>query len=430
MANLPLEGVRILSQGIVWAGPYATMYLADLGAEVIEVESTKHLNPTRATMRHVPPPLLAGPFGSLYPDRDAGERHWDRNGTWLYAKRNHLSMTVDMVDPRGRDLFLRLVSKADVFLENNAAGVVEKQSIDYEDLRLANPELVMVRFPGYGTWGPYKDFKGYGANVEALAGHTALRAYEDGDPTGIANAYYADPLAGMHVASAIIMALHYKSRTGKGQLIEVSQHESMLNSLARSFMDYSMNRRVQRSLGNSDTSKAPHECYPCRGEDEWIVISVGSDAEMAALAEVMGMPAIADDPRFADVVSRHRNRKELDSLIAEWTAGEDRLALMERLQAAGVTAAAVLKQREMFDDPHLVARGFFQTVPHPEAGAHPLAGPAYEMSRTPIGIRTPAPMLGEHNEYVYREILGLSEDEYRELVASGITGDTYVDSAT
>lgn len=430
MANLPLEGVRILSQGIVWAGPYATMYLADLGAEVIEIESTKHLNPTRATMRHVPPPLLAGPFGSLYPNREAGERHWDRNGTWLYAKRNHLSMTVDMVDPRGRELFLRLVSTADVFLENNAAGVVEKQGIDYEDLRLANPEIIMVRFPGYGTWGPYKDFKGYGANVEGLAGHTALRAYEDGDPTGIANAYFADPLAGVHVASAVIMALHHKRRTGRGQLIEMSQHESMLNALVRAFMDYSMNRRGQQSLGNSDTSKAPHECYPCRGEDEWIAISVGSDAEMTALAKVMGRPDLVADPRFADVVSRHHHRKELDAVIAEWTTTENRLDLMNRLQAAGVTAGAVLLQRQMFDDPHLVARGFFRTVPHPEAGAFPLAGPAYKMSRTPIAIRTPAPLLGEHNEHVYQEILGLSDAEYLELVEAGIIGDTYVETAT
>lgn len=430
MANLPLEGVRILSQGIVWAGPYATMYLADLGAEVIEIESTRHLNPTRATMRHVPDMLLAGPFGSLYPNREAGERHWDRNGTWLYAKRNHLSMTVDMLDPRGRELFLRLIGASDVFLENNAAGVVEKQGIDYEDLRLANPELIMLRFPGYGTWGPYKDFKGYGANVEGLAGHTALRAYEDGDPTGIANAYFADPFAGVHVASAVIMALHYKRRTGRGQFIEMSQHESMLNTLGRAFMDYSMNGRAQQSRGNSDTSKAPHECYPCRGDDEWIAISVGSDAEMAALAGVMGAPELAADPRFADVVSRHRNRRELDAVVSAWTAGEDRTDLMRRLQAAGVTAAAVIRQREMFDDPHLAARGYFRSVPHPEAGTHPLAGPAYRMSRTPIGIRTPAPTLGEHNEYVYREILGLSEEEYRELLAAGITGDTYADSAT
>lgn len=419
----------MLSQGIVWAGPFTTLLLADLGAQVIEVESTRHLNPTRTNYRHPPEELMRGPRGAIYARALEGGRFWDRQGYFNYGKRNCLSVTIDISRPRGRDLFLRLARKTDVFLENNAADVVEKWGIDYPDLRAVNPQIIMLRFPGYGITGPYKHFKGYGANVEAVVGHTALRGYRGSDPSQTGAIFHADPAAGAHGAFAILTALYHRERTGAGQLIDLSQAESVLQHLAHAFMDYSMNRRVQEHWGNRHPSMAPHGIFPCRGDDSWIALAVPDDATFARLCEAMGEADLASDPRFAGVVSRHRNQDGLEAIIAKWTAGQDQRELMQRLQAAGVPAAAVLKQTEMHSDPHLRERGFFQVVTHPEAGTHPYPGPLARLSGTPLSIRWPAPTLGEHNAYILKEIVGVGDSEYDELLREEIVGDTYREDA-
>jgi crotonobetainyl-CoA:carnitine CoA-transferase CaiB-like acyl-CoA transferase len=421
---------RLPLSGIVWAGPFATVLLSDLGAEVIEVESIQHLNPTRTNFRHIPQQLLDGRVGTYYLNRDGGEGFWNRQAWFNFAKRGCKSVTLDLESARGKELFYTLARQADAFIENNAAAVVERLGLDYAKLCEANPRLIMVRFPGFGIEGPYRHFKGYGTIMEAVAGHTLLRGYEDSDPSLTPNSLHGDPNAGANVVFALLAALFARERSGRGQLVDLSQSEAVLHQLAYAFMDYAMNGRVQGHWGNASPSFAPYGVYPAAGDDRWITIAATSDAAFVALCAELGAPELARDPRFADAAARYRSRRALDPLIAARTATHDAAALMARLQAAGVPAAAVLHQEEMTDDPHLLARGFFQPVAHPEAGTHLQPGPLASFVRQPLSpVRGPAPTLGQHNHEVLCELLGLSEGEYEQLLADEVIGTAYLESA-
>ncbi len=421
----------MLSQAIVWAGPFATLLLADLGAEVIEIESIQHLNPTRTNHRHLPPSVLAGRVGGNYVDRDPSEGFWDRQSYFNYGKRGCKSVTLNLHSERGRELFYELVRHADVFIENNAASVVEHLHIDYPTLSSINPQLIMVRFPGFGTVGPYRHFKGYGTIMEGVAGHTLLRGYEDSDPSTTPNSLHGDPNAGANAAIAVQMALYARERTGRGQEVDLSQSEAVLGHLGYAFMDYSANRRVQGHWGNRHPSMAPYGVYQCAGDDRWIAIAVPSDAVFVALCEAMGATELAADERYATVVARYERRAELDALLSRWTANLEAHALMLELQALGVPAAELLHQEEMTEDPHSQAREFFQSLTHPAAGTHLYPGPMGKFERHPLAPpRAPAPTLGQHNEEILCGVLGLTEAEYQQLVEDEIIGTVYLESAT
>ncbi len=439
--RLPLEGVRVLSQAIVWAGPYATLILADLGAEVTEVESIQPLNPTRTVQRHLDPTLLAGTTGSYYVDRDGSEGFWNRQAWFNYGKRACKSVTLDLTRERGRELFYDLVRESDAFIENNAADVVGNLAIDWPTLSEINPRLIMVRFPGFGISGPYAHYKGYGNIMEAVIGHTSLRGYEDADPSLTPSSLHGDPNAGSHVAFALQAALWARRRTGTGQLIELAQAEAVGQHLSYAFMDYSMNRRVHGHAGNRHPSMAPYGIVPCaptrspglpeEADNRWIAIAVPSDAVFAALCEEMSRPELAADERYADVVSRHHHRDAIEAELTAWTAEHDAAALMARLQKAGVPATALLHHEEMTEDPQLAERGFFQRITHPEAGTHLYPGTMAQLSRTPLApARGPAPCLGEHNEELLCGLLGVSDAEYQRLLDDEIVGTVYTEDAT
>ena len=428
--TLPLAGVRILSQGIVWAGPFGTMILADLGADVIEIESIQHLNPTRAQIRHMPDILMQGPTGAGFLNRDNSEGFWNRGATFNYAKRGHRSVTLDLLRQEGLDLFYALVREADVFLENNAADVVEDLKIDYPQLSAVNPRLVMVRFPGFGITGPYKYFKGYGATMEGIVGHTMLRGYRDSDPSATPPIYHGDPTAGSTVAFAIQAALYARERTGEGQLIDLSQGEAVIHHLSYALMDAFMNDRIQEHWGNRHPWMAPYGLFPCRGDDRWLALAVDSDEAFVAFAREMGQQELAADPRFADAVSRHRHQDELEPLIAAWTREHDDRELMERLQAAGVMATLVAHQPEMFDDPQLRAREFFIEIDHPDTGLRRYPGPIARFEVTPlVPVRSPAPRLGEHNREILQGILRLDDAQYQRLLDEQLIGESYTEDA-
>lgn len=429
--SLPLEGLRVLSMGIVWAGPFGTMILADLGAEVIEIESIQHLNPTRTNFREVPPAIMEGPTGAIYLNRDGSEGFWNRQAFFNYTKRAHKSVTLDLNSEEGRELFYDLVRNADAFLENNAADVVEDLGIDYPQLAEVNPQLIMVRFPGFGISGPYKYFKGYGATMEAVVGHTMLRGYPDSDPSATPAIYHGDPNAGAHVAFAIQAGVYARERTGEGQLIEMSQAEAVIHHTSYALMDYAMNGRMQQHWGNRHPSMAPYGVFPCAGNDYWLALAVPTDAAFETLCEVMGQPELATDERFADVVSRHRHQDELEPLIAEWTRQHPQAELMARLQAAGVPAAMLAKQDEMQADPHLAERGFFMELDHPAVGTKRYPAPMARFEREPlVPVRGPAPMLGQDNEAVLKGILGLTDEQYDGLIEREVIGTAYLKNAT
>jgi crotonobetainyl-CoA:carnitine CoA-transferase CaiB-like acyl-CoA transferase len=420
-----LEGIRILDFTVVWAGPFATMLLADFGAEVIRVESLQYFptvtrglqpRPDKALVRS-----LAG-YAAAYPEHDPGRRPWNRHPMFNPHARNKRSMTVDLSRPKGRDLFNKLVSISDVVVENHSARFMENLGLTYDVLRRSKPDLIMVSMPAFGMSGPYKYFQGFGINVESVCGLTWLRRYPDGDLTETSATLHMDAASGASAAFAILAALHYRRRTGKGQFIDFGQAENLMQQIGEIVMDHTLNGRVQTSLGNRHPVMAPHGCYPCRGDDRWVVIAIATDAEWDSFCAAVENPAWARDERFADAAKRYRHQDALDALIAAWTRQHSPWEIMERLQGAGIAAGPVMREPDLFTDPHLHARGFFQVVTHPEAGTHVYPGIMWRMSKTPATIRRPPVRLGEDNDYVYRELLKLSDAEIAALRAEGHIG--------
>ena len=426
----PLQGVRVLAQGLAWAGPTTTVILADLGAEVIEIESIQHLNLTRTRLRHIPDAVMRGPSGNAYANHDGSEGFWDRQVWFNYGKRGCLSATFDLQSERGHELFLELVKQSDVFLENNAASVVDTLGIGWEVLHAANPQLIMVRFPGFGLTGPYAHHKGIGTNMEAVAGHTMVRGYAGDDPSTTPSSLHSDPNAGTHAAWAVQAALLARERTGQGQLVELSQAEAVLHHIVYDVLDYEFNGRERGQRGNDHPAFAPYGVFPCAGEDRWIAIACTSDAAFAALLGHLDAAEFAEDERFATTTARLRHRAAVNDLVAGRTRGYAAAELARQLQASGVVAAALAHQQEMHTDEHLAARSFFSPITHPAAGTHLYPGPLGKLQHTADGPPfRPAPTLGQHNEYVYKEIIGLSDEQYQKLVDDQAIGTAYLETA-
>ena len=423
MAKLPLEGIRVLDMTVVWAGPYATYLLAGMGAEVIRVESLNFFAPlTRGLMAHPPeemirtgqPPMIWG-----LPDREPGQRPWNRTPSFNAHAVNKRSVTMDLNTPRGKEMLGRLVQVSDVFVENNVRETLDKLGISYRWLKSLKEDIVFIRMPAFGNSGPYQNYRALGSMNESVAGHNSLRGYADMDPSWVTPVYAADAAAGSGAAFAVLAALHYRRRTGKGQLIELAQVEHFLPYLSQAIMDYSMNGRVQGTLGNRHPF-AVQGCYPCRNDDDaegghWAVITLGDDGEFQRFCQATGHPEWAEDERFANAISRYRNHDDLDRLIEGWIRQHTHYQVFQLLQEAGVPAGPVMDHRDVFQDPHLQARGFFQEVTAEECGTHLYARGPFTMSETPPGIRWGPCRLGADNEYVYKELLKLTDAEYQEL---------------
>jgi crotonobetainyl-CoA:carnitine CoA-transferase CaiB-like acyl-CoA transferase len=426
MARLPLEGIRVVTISVVYAGPFVTQLLGDWGAEVIRVESLHHF--TSLTRGPVVRPSKASVQAMrliwtwYYAEADPKERPWNRYPIFQSHARNKLGCTMDLRQPKGQELFKRLVKTSDIVVENNATGTMEKLGLDYEALREVKPDIIMLRMPGLGLAGPYSGYRTYGSMVDEIVGHHWLRRYPDMDPSMTTGVVYSDGSAGVHGAFACLMALRHRNRTGKGQFIELAQAETLIPYLGDAFLDYTMNGRVHNSMGNRHRWAAPHGCYRCRGDDHWVCIAVFNEEQWQGLCRALGNPAWTEDHRFADSLSRYHNQDELDRHLEDWTKEHDHYAVMHILQREGVPAGPVIDDRDAYNDPHLKERGFFQQLTHADCGTHFYPGLAWKASQTPNAIRTPPCGLGEHNDYVYREVLGISAAEYDELVKEGHIG--------
>ena len=425
MARLPLEGIRILDMTVVWAGTYCATLLADLGAEVIRLESIKRLPPiTRGYMPFPPKEVIEGlpAFVAAMPGREPGKRPWNRYPLFNAHGRNKLGITVDLTQPSGLDIFERLVAVSDAFVENNVTETMDKLGISYEMMRKINPRIIMLRMPAYGNSGAYRDHRSLGVHMEGVIGHTILRGYEDMDQSSSTNVFAADAAGGAQGAFAMLAALHFRKRTGKGQLIELAQAENMIAYTGRFFMDYSMNERNSSTIGNRHTS-AIQGCYPCAGDDRWVNITLFDDDDWNAFCGVIGSPEWTRDERFKMHSSRYENQRAVDALISEWTRQHGHYEVMHQLQEVGVAAGPVMDQRDAFADPHLQERGIFEEVYHEDVGGpHLYVGAPYKMSDMPIKIRRGPVRLGEDNEYVYKQVLGVSDEEYTELERMGHIG--------
>ena len=437
MSKPPLEGVRIVAIPVVFAGPFATMLLADLGAEVILVESIQRFPTiTRGYMPRPPQelvPTTGATFGGTggiqtYVDHWAGDKPWERFVMFHALGRNKLSCCIDLTRPEGVEVFKRLIKVSDVFFESNAPATMEKLGLTYDVLKEVKPDIIYLSMPGLGCTGPHKYCSLFGAQLQALAGHTWLTRYPDLDYTTTQSLlFHCDASSGATAAFAVLCALHYRNRTGKGQFIDLAQLETVIPHLGEAIMDYTMNARVQEPMGNRHPSMAPHGVYRCRGEDRWVAISVSSDKEWQGLCRALGNPPWASEEKFSTTIRRLENQDELDKYIESWTCCHDNYEVMYILQKEGVAAGPIIDQRDAYHDAQLLCRGFFEVVSHREAGTHLYPGMLSKMSKTPLGIRKPPPCLGEHNDYVFKEVMGMSDDEIAQLEKEQlIGGDEYV----
>ncbi|MHB8575463.1 MAG: CaiB/BaiF CoA transferase family protein [Dehalococcoidia bacterium] len=402
-----LQGVRILELTSNWAGPLAARLPADLGAEVIKVEFAAR-PATRAL---------------IYPGADPMHYHYNRAGYFNKLNRNKYGISLNLAHPKGRELFLRLVRRADLVIENNSARVMRNLGLDYPSLRVVNPRITLVSMSGYGATGPDSDYVAYGSNVEASSGLASLTGLGPDQNCRTSN-YYADPITGTHAAIAALAALHARRRTGEGQFIDLALNEVAAGFFGEAIMDYTLNGTVRTPLGNRSDRCAPQGAYPTAGLDSWLALAVRDDAEFARLCAVIGQPELVGSPRFVTPGARHRNHDTLDERIARWTRTVDHNEAARLLQAAGVPAAPVLANWELLPNPHLNARGFYVPIEHPEVGVYPFPGAPVKLSKTPMEIRMPAPLFAQHNDYVYREILGLDDAGIAELDALGLIDTT------
>jgi crotonobetainyl-CoA:carnitine CoA-transferase CaiB-like acyl-CoA transferase len=389
----PLAGVRVLEITKVWAGPYAGKILAALGAEVIKVESATNIDEMRA-------------YGGV---------DIDNAPYFLSINQEILSVQVNMKTAEGLDLVKQMVAKSDIVIDNIRPGAMERSALGYEDLKQIRPDVIQVSIKMWGNDGPLGYQTGYAPCFASLSGLTALVGHEGETPKGM-NIRYGDSTAGAAAALAAIAALHHRERTGEGQFVDLSAVETMTSLVGDSLFAYAVTGEVPQPDGNFHPEMAPHGAYPCQLTD-WISIAVADETEWQALCRVLGEESLAADPRFASLALRLENRHALDAAIGELTATQEAASLAEQLRQAGVPAFKSMSSIDLCSDPYLWQRTGFRMVDHPHTGPRPIIGPSWRMEPDMAKVERGAPLLGEHNDYVYREILGLPQERLDDLIA-------------
>jgi crotonobetainyl-CoA:carnitine CoA-transferase CaiB-like acyl-CoA transferase len=390
----PLEGVRVLELTKVWAGPCVGKHLAYLGAEVIRIESLGSIDVTRSY--GVDDINKAPGFQSVNPQK--------------------LSAQIDMKSTDGIALLKDLIGQCDIVVENLRPGAINRLGLGYEAVKAAHPGIVYVSMGMYGNDGPLAYQTGYAPCFVALSGLSALVGYAGETPRGM-NIRYADSSFGTAAAFAALAALLHRQRTGEGQFIDLSAVETMTSMIGDIFMDYSLNGKIAACDGNRHPDMAPHGLYPC-GDEDWISIAISSDAGWTALCSAMAQPDLAQDERFRTLAGRKANEAALDVLLAAWTRSQDAQTLAAGLQALGIAAAKSANSLDLVADDHLWARGFYRYVTDGAGETKATVGPAWQISDGAT-ITDGAPRLGEHNDYVFGEILGLSPVEQERLRTTG-----------
>ncbi len=404
--RLPLSGVRVTDLTMFWVGPFSTMFLANMGAQVIKIESAKRFDSVR---------VMGGA-------RDKDPLEWATvfNGTNV----NKLGITLDLDSTEGREMLKRFIAVSDVVSENFSARVGKNLGITWDFVHKANPSAIMVSMPGFGHGGPWENYVGFGPQFEQASGITYMSGYPDTTP--MMQGGMSDPLAGLFGAVATMTALEHRRKTGRGQFIDMSSAEAITHMTSATLMDYTMNGRVRERMANKHSAWSPHGAFRCKGEDKWVAIVCRTDEEFAILCDAIGKPRLKDDLRFADVISRWDNQDALGKSITEWTKERTGAEIMALLQGKGVMAADVVDYTTVLQDPQLKARDFWWWIVRPVNGPEPM--PYYgfppKLSKTPAVIRKAPPRIGEDNDFVFSEILNLSPDEMQGLKERNIIGTT------
>jgi crotonobetainyl-CoA:carnitine CoA-transferase CaiB-like acyl-CoA transferase len=414
--ELPLAGVRVVDLTMVWAGPFATKHLADLGAEVIKIEGPGRVDLVRSLT--VPDPSAPTPYNN--------SRYFNE------YNRNKLGMCLDLRHPDGQRIVQELVAKSDVLIENFRPGVIDRLNLGYDRLREINPRVIVVSIPGYSSVPPERTLPGYGPNVEQMGGLAYFSGYTDGPPqkSGIS---YGDPIAGLGGVSAVLMALVQREKTGVGCAIEVGQRNLLVVLVGDAVVAHQLGVEQPR-IGNRSVSAAPQGVYPCVAETDetvksgapagsWLALSVTSDEQWSALCTVLDRADLAASGRFDSAHDRRAGADEIDAAITRWTSGQLATAAADRLQAAGVPASPVRTPVTLLRDAQLQARDFFTTVPHPDLGSVTVTSPTWHFHDVTTDKLRTAPRLGEHNRHVLTEVLGYSDADVDRLEADAVLAD-------
>lgn len=388
MSRLPLEGIRVADFSWIIAGPTAGRILATMGAEVVKVGSARRPDPS----------TRGAPFQAY-------------NQSKLYASLN-------ISRPEGLELARRLIAVSDVFMENFAAGVIERLGLSYEAVSAERPDIIMVSSSGTGHSGPDRDYVAYGSLLEHYTGWSSISGHPDERP--LHGGLWADPWVGMELAMVAVAALTHRMLTGQGQYVDFSMAEALSASIPEAILDYQMNDRLKKPMANRDDWDAPHGVYRCRGADRWIAIAVSTSSEWQALCETIGRPDLASDPAYADAAARRKHRDRLDAAISAWTATASDYEAMERLQRAGVPAGPSLDVLRVYHEPQLREGGYFTRLRTSDGELRDLPGLPWRFDDGQEPYLAAAPVLGQDNEYVYRELLGLSGAEIDRLVEGQI----------
>jgi len=404
---LPLRNIRIIDFTMGWAGPLATRHLADMGAEVIKIESCTHMDWWRGWENT--PEMIAA-------------REYEKQPIFNITNRNKLGVAIDLRLSKGRDLALRLVEKADAVIENQATGVMKKLGLSYEDLRAVNQQIIMLSLPAFGVEGPWGGYRGYGSTVEHGSGLPHLSGNPDGPPmqTHVA---YGDACGGINAGAALLVGLFHRKKTGTGQRIDISQVEGMHQLGVHGSIEQGLSGKSPQRMGSRHPIFVPQGVFACREPDSWLVISVTDEKEWLGLCAAIGRSDLSDNPSLRSHDGRRTQQDQIESAISCWTAEVTNKEGMHILQEAGVPAGAVLESTELLTDEGFVERKFWAKFDRQMVGkkSHPLTPWKVNGERAPI--RSAAPLLGEHNEKVFCELLGMSEEELLKLRSDKVVGE-------
>lgn len=399
-----LEGIRVADFSWVSAGPRGTGVLAAFGAEVIKIESASRLDLNRGR-----PPFAPG------------KRGINASGVFNNINYNKLSVTLNLRHPGACELAKRIVAVSDIVVDNFNPLVMQRLGLGYDDLVKVKPDIIVITMPVMGQTGPRMNYSGYGMGIEAISGLKHISGFPREMPLGTGIAYPDSGPNPRHAIVVVLAALHYRNKTGKGQFIEMAQYESTVCFTGTSILQYTANGSIQGSWGGRLPNAAPHGAYRCRGDDQWCVIAVFTDDEWESFIRAIGNPSWTKESKFATLLGRKQNEDELDKLVQSWTIQKDAREVMELLQRAGVAAGVIQNGKDLLeDDPQLRARGHYVQIEHPEAGRQTVDGVRIKLSATPGRVRHPAPILGQHNEYVFKELLGISDEEYVNLMVEQV----------
>ena len=397
----PFEGLRVTDLSWVGVGPTVAKYLADHGAEVIRVESATRME----TLRR------AGPFTN-------NEPHYDNSGYYANFNSSKLGITINLKTPKGKELLKRLVAVSDVVTESFTPGSLKKLGLDYEELRKVRPDLVMISMPLFGQTGPWADYMGYGHVLQAASGFNHLTGWPDGEPIGTGVAY-TDFLVPHVGALALVAALDYRRRTGKGQYIDFSQFEGAIHALGPAILEWTANGREAERMGNRDPEAAPHGAYRCK-DGRYVVIACFTEQEWEGFRAALGRPDWSDLERMRRKWSRLHEQKEIDRHIDFWCRERTAAQAFKAMREHGVPSGIVKSPEEMHRDPQLRHRGHYAALEHPTMGTRTYDSPAFRLSKTPGGPWKAAPLLGEDTERVLKGTLGMSDEEFTELLVDGV----------